>query len=79
MMAKIGETIHVVYESQSNMWYVEDQYGDIVGEHTTKKEAVLPAKRLAKDRATATGVKTRLEIEKTDGSLSKVHEYEPAR
>lgn len=80
-MARVGETISVIYVSnkdfEGGMWYVEDQYKDIIGEHTTKEEAVLSAKRFAKDRATATGAKSRLEIEKKDGSISKVHTYEP--
>ena len=80
-MARVGEIVSVIYESnqdfEGGMWYVEDNYKDIIGEHTTKKQAVTAAKRFTKDRATATGVKARLEIEKKDGSLSKVHTYEP--
>ena len=80
-MARVGETVSVIYVKNQDfgggMWYVQDQYKDIIGDHNTKKQAVTAAKRFTKDRATATGVKARLEIKKKDGSLSKVHTYEP--
>jgi len=81
-MARVGGIITVEYISNAigdnaGLWYVMDNWNDVVGEHRTKEQAVTAAKRFSKDRATSTGVNVKLEIHKKDGSVSKTHQYEP--
>lgn len=80
-MARVGETVKVYYIENQDIsggrWYVKDQYGDNLNSFSKKKQAVLAAKRFTKDRAKATGVKSKLVIEKKDGSIARSHTYKP--
>ena len=71
------ETITVWYDhsAQSRKWVVEDTFGDAIGYHEKKVQAVKSARQFAKDRARASGAEVVLVVEKTSGAVSNTYDY----
>lgn len=67
----------VVYIPNRGVWQNLDHFGDEVGLHYNKKQAIEAARDFAKQRAKAAGNKVQLTVENKEGAVSKRHTYEP--